>query len=310
MSYIIGGPTASGKSKLALWLAQRVDGEIINADSLQLYKNIPILSAAPDNAELAQTRHHLFGIYYDNQVSTVQDWVELARITIKDVLNRQKVPIIVGGTGMYLNALIHGISLIPNISPEIRNTVRALQHSLSKEDFYHHVIHHDPSVSHTLHQNDSQRLGRALEVVLQTGVSIRSFQGKAKPVMRSIKKFILVMPDKAKLHKLIDARVIRMLDEGVVQEVQSLKQSVLPNAPVCKAIGVKEIWQYLNNEINKEEMILLLQQATKQYAKRQITWFKNQVDDAFVITDPFDSSQINQLVHQKSTRFALEKTAS
>jgi tRNA dimethylallyltransferase len=107
VSYVIGGPTASGKSKLALWLAQRVDGEIINADSLQLYKSIPVLSAAPDNAELAQTRHHLFGIYYDNQVSTVQDWVELARITIEDVLSCQKTPIIVGGTGMYLNALIN-----------------------------------------------------------------------------------------------------------------------------------------------------------------------------------------------------------
>ncbi len=310
MSYVIGGPTASGKSKLALWLAQRVDGEIINADSLQLYKSIPVLSAAPDNAELAQTRHHLFGIYYDNQVSTVQDWVELARITIEDVLSRQKTPIIVGGTGMYLNALINGLSPVPDISTEIRNTVRALQHDLSKEEFYDYVIEHDPDIGGSRHPNDSQRLGRALEVMLQTGISIRSFQGKAKPILNFIKQFVLVMPEKSRLHNLIDARVIRMLDEGVVQEIQSLKQRVLLDAPVCKAIGVKEIWQYLDNEITKEEMIFLLQQATKQYAKRQITWFKNQVDDALIITDPFDSNQLNQLVQRKSTGFALEKTAS
>jgi tRNA dimethylallyltransferase len=118
------------------------------------------------------------------------------------------------------------------------------------------------------------------------------------------------MPEKDRLYNLINARVIRMLDEGVVQEVQALKQKVTLDAPVCKAIGVKEIWRYLANEISKEEMISLLQQTTRQYAKRQMTWFKNQVNDAVVITNPFDSEQIAQLVRGKSARFTLEKTAS
>lgn len=118
------------------------------------------------------------------------------------------------------------------------------------------------------------------------------------------------MPEKDRLYNLINARVIRMLDEGVVQEVQALKQKVTLDAPVCKAIGVKEIWQYLAKEISKEEMISLLQQTTRQYAKRQMTWFKNQVNDAVVITNPFDSNQINQLVRGKSAGFTLEKTAS
>lgn len=310
MCYIIGGPTASGKSKLALWLAHHVDGEIINADSLQLYKSIPILSAAPDNAELAQTRHHLFGIYYDDQISTVQAWTQLAQATIENVIKRQKKPIIVGGTGMYLNALIQGISPIPNISTDIKKAVRALQSNLSKEDFYEQVIGHDSSIQGHLHQNDSQRLGRALEVILQTGQSIRYFQGKAQPILKQINKFIVVMPEKDRLYSLINARVIRMMDEGVIQEVQVLKQKVSLDAPVCKAIGVKEIWQYLANETTKQEMISLLQQATRQYAKRQIAWFKNQVNDALVITDPFDPSQIAQLVRRKSAEFALEKTAS
>ena len=310
MCYIIGGPTASGKSKLALWLAHHVDGEIINADSLQLYKSIPILTAAPDSAELAQTRHHLFGIYHDDQISTVQDWAQLAQATIDGVVKRQKTPIIVGGTGMYLNALIQGLSPMPNISDEIKKSVRTLQSNLSKEDFYEEVIKHDPIIKKYLHQNDSQRLGRALEVMLQTGQSIKSFQGKSQPLIKQIKKFIVVMPEKDRLYNLINARVIRMLDEGVVQEVQALKQKVTLDAPVCKAIGVKEIWQYLANEISKEEMISLLQQTTRQYAKRQMTWFKNQVNDAVVITNPFDSEQIAQLVRGKSARLALEKTAS
>ncbi len=310
MYYIIGGPTASGKSKLALWLAQHVDGEIINADSLQLYKSIPILSAAPDNKELAQTRHHLFGIYHNDQISTVQAWTQLAQATIDDIKKRQKTPIIVGGTGMYLNALIQGLSPIPSISNDIKKSVRALQSNLSKEDFYLQVLGHDPSIKSHLHQNDSQRLGRALEVILQTGQSIRHFQGKAQPLIKLLNQFILVMPERAKLYDLINARAIKMLDDGAIQEVQALRQNVSLDAPVCKAIGVKEIWQYLANETTKDEMISLLQQATRQYAKRQMTWFKNQVNDSIVITDPFDQKQIAQLVQRKPARPALEKTAS
>ncbi len=309
MCYIIGGPTASGKSKLALWLAQHVDGEIINADSLQLYKSIPILSASPDNEELAQTRHHLFGIYHDDQISTVQAWTQLAQATIRDILKRQKTPIIVGGTGMYLNALAQGLSPIPDISHEIKKSVRSLQKNLSKEDFYLQVIEHDPSIKEHLHQNDKQRLGRALEVILQTGHSIKHFQGKAQPLVKRIDQFILAMPEKAKLYDLINARALKMLDNGAIQEVQALRQNVTLDAPVCKAIGVKEIWQYLTNETTKDEMISLLQQATRQYAKRQMTWFKNQVNDPLIITNPFDSKEIAQLVQRKSAQPALEKTA-
>jgi tRNA dimethylallyltransferase len=306
--YIIGGPTASGKSKLALWLAQHVDGEIINADSLQLYKNIPILSAAPSNEELSQTRHHLFGIYHDDQVSTVQAWVQLAQASIENIIKRQKTPIIVGGTGMYLNALIQGLSPIPDISSDIKNHVRSLQKKISKEEFYLQVIAQDPSVKDYLHQNDTQRLGRALEVMLETGQSIRYFQGKSKPIVK-LHRFILVMPERQKLHELINIRTIKMLDNGAIQEVQMLRQNVTLDAPVCKAIGVKEIWQYLENKATKEETISLLQQSTRQYAKRQITWFKNQIDDPIVITNPFDSKQINQLVQRKSERSALAKQA-
>jgi len=300
MYYIIGGPTASGKSKLALWLAQRVDGEIINADSLQLYKNIPVLSAAPDAKEISETRHHLFGIYHNDQVSTAKAWAELAQITIEDVIKRHKTPIVVGGTGMYLNSLINGLSPIPEISNEIKKAVRETKDNLTRHDFYEYVIGHDPSIKDHLHPNDGQRLSRALEVILQTGKSILYFQGKSKPQLDKPYLFTVVLPEKELLHKLINERTVRMLEQGAIQEVQALRSSVNLDAPVCKAIGVKEIWKYLEEEITRDELISLLQLATRQYAKRQITWFKNQVSNAVLITNPFDTTQINQLIQRKS----------
>lgn len=300
MYYIIGGPTASGKSKLALWLAQRVDGEIINADSLQLYKNNPVLSAAPDAKEISETRHHLFGIYHNDQVSTAKAWAELAQITIEDVIKRHKTPIVVGGTGMYLNSLINGLSPIPEISNEIKKAVRETKDNLTRHDFYEYVIGHDPSIKDHLHPNDGQRLSRALEVILQTGKSILYFQGKSKPQLDKPYLFTVVLPEKELLHKLINERTVRMLEQGAIQEVQALRSSVNLDAPVCKAIGVKEIWKYLEEEITRDELISLLQLATRQYAKRQITWFKNQVSNAVLITNPFDTTQINQLIQRKS----------
>ncbi len=300
MYYIIGGPTASGKSKLALWLAQRVDGEIINADSLQLYKNIPVLSAAPDAKEISETRHHLFGIYHNDQVSTAKAWAELAQITIEDVIKRHKTPIVVGGTGMYLNSLINGLSPIPEISNEIKKVVRENKNNLTRQDFYEYVIGHDPSIKNHLHPNDSQRLSRALEVILQTGKSILYFQGKSKPQLDNPYLFTVVLPEKELLHKLINDRTVRMLEQGAIQEVQALRRSVNLDAPVCKAIGVKEIWQYLEEEITRDELISSLQLATRRYAKRQTTWFKNQVSDAVLITNPFDTKQINRLIQRKS----------
>jgi tRNA dimethylallyltransferase len=300
MYYIIGGPTASGKSKLALWLAQRVDGEIINADSLQLYKNIPVLSAAPDAKEISETRHHLFGIYHNDQVSTAKAWAELAQITIEDLIKRHKTPIVVGGTGMYLNSLINGLSPIPEISNEIKKTVREAKNNLKSQEFYEYVISNDPSIKGHLHPNDGQRLSRALEVILQTGKSIRYFQGKSKPPLDKPYLFTVVLPEKELLHKLINQRTLKMLEQGAIQEVQALRSSVSLDSPICKAIGVKEIWQYLEEEITRDELVSLLQLATRQYAKRQTTWFKNQVSNAVLITNPFDTTQINQLIQRKS----------
>lgn len=297
--YLIGGPTASGKSKLAIKLAQLVDGEIINADSLQLYKNIPILSAAPSDEELSQATHHLFGIYHDDQVSTMHIWARLVKDVIENVKKRRKVPIIVGGTGMYIKAITHGFSEIPEISESIRSQVRKMQAEVSAADFYQQVITKDPLINGVLHANDSQRLARALEVFLQTGKSIKTFQGNAQQIVQDNYQYIIVNPPKADLHKLIEMRTIKMLEKGVVQEVQNLKaKGVTLDMPICKAIGVKEIWDYLDGVFDKNEMLLALVQSTKQYAKRQVTWFKNQVENAIVIDNPFDEIFLNNIINE------------
>lgn len=297
--YVIGGPTASGKSKLAIQLAQLIDGEIINADSLQLYKSIPILSAAPSDEELSQAAHHLFGIYHDDQVSTVKVWARLASDVIANIIKRRKVPIIVGGTGMYLKAITHGLSEIPEISNAVRNSVRQMQQRLNSEDFYQEVISKDPLVKEFLHVNDKQRLGRALEVFLETGKSIKTFQGNAKPIFESGYRYIVVNPAQDYLHKLIEMRALKMLEKGAVQEVQNLKaKGITLDMPVCKAIGVKEIWHYLDGKLTKDEMLFALKQSTRQYAKRQVTWFKNQVDDAIVMDNPFDTEHLKEIINE------------
>lgn len=297
--YLIGGPTASGKSKLAIQLAQLVDGEIINADSLQLYKNIPILSASPSDEELSQATHHLFGIYHDDQVSTAHIWARLVKDVIENVKKRRKVPIIVGGTGMYLKVITHGLSEIPEISASIRNQVRKMQAEISAADFYNQVITKDPLINGVLHANDGQRLARALEVFLETGKSIKYFQGNAQKIVNDNYKYIIVHPPKIDLHKLIEMRTIKMLEKGAVQEVQNLKaKGVTPDMPICKAIGVKEIWHYLDGDVTKNEMLFALTQATRQYAKRQVTWFKNQVENATFINNPFDENLLNNIVNE------------
>lgn len=285
--YIIGGPTASGKSSLAFLIANKFNGEIINADSLQLYKNIPILSAVPSRDELNQVNHHLFCIYDDNQKSTVHNWLNLAKQEISNIFAKGKIPIVVGGTGLYINALLYGLSEIPEISKSTKDYVLALQIKMDSMDFYNMVINHDPLVKESLHPNDRQRLSRALEVFLETGKSIRYFQNNLDSHLKTKYKYFVITPEREKLYRLINERTIQILDSGAIEEVKKLKnKNIHLNAPVCKAIGVKEIWHYLDGVITKDEMLNLMQQSTRQYAKRQYTWFKNQSKDAVVISNP------------------------
>ena len=286
---ILTGPTASGKSAAALDLASRINGEIINADSMQVYKWLPLLTAQPTVQEQHNIKHHLYGVL-TTETGSLGWWYEQACLSIDDVLKRQRVPIIVGGTGLYLRALAQGISAIPEIPPIIRQQARELA---GQEDFYNLVMAVDPLTAQSLHRNDKQRLIRAYEVMLATGKSIRDWQQhNEKRSTYSLAKIALI-PERDELYKRIDARFEAMIAEGALKEVEGfLKQDVPGNSPIQRAVGLPELKSVIVGKIPREVGITLAQQASRQYAKRQLTWLRQQGKEYQVINNPTRLTQL------------------
>lgn len=280
--YIIGGPTASGKSDFALDLARRVDGEIINGDSMQLYSHLHVLTARPRDME--GIPHHLYGVLEGDQISSLGWWYETACKVIQDIQGRGKTPIVVGGTGLYLRALTRGLSPIPEIPTAIRQEVRHLAQTMSEEDFFEMVVREDPKMKEVLHQNDTQRLTRALEVVRATNVSIQDCQGQPKKIIDVDYQYFVILPLRELLYQRIDDRFVWMVENGALVEVEKLlKQNINSDSPILKAVGVPEIASYLKGDISLDQAIILAQQSSRRYAKRQTTWFTRQVPEAEVI---------------------------
>jgi len=278
---IITGPTASGKTAMAIDLALKSKGEIINADSMQLYKHLPILTACPSGDEKASCPHHLFEILGDSDISSAGWWTQTCLKLINEVLMRGNHPIIVGGTGMYLKSLTYGLSPIPDIPIEIRNQARD---EAEQDDFYTLVCQADPLVKDRLAPHDTQRLTRAYEVILATGRSIYDWQSiKPTPPSYDFKKIALV-PDKTWLHSRIHLRFDQMIAGGVVDEVKALKShQIREDSPILKAVGLKELQAYITGDISLERAKELAAIATRQYAKRQMTWIKGQATDYDII---------------------------
>ncbi|MBM3468472.1 MAG: tRNA (adenosine(37)-N6)-dimethylallyltransferase MiaA [Alphaproteobacteria bacterium] len=286
--YIIGGPTASGKSDYAIKLAQKINGEIINGDSMQLYSHLHILTARPTDTQ--GIPHHLYGVLIGNQTSSVGWWYEKASEVIEDVLKRGKVPIVVGGTGLYLRALTHGLSPVPSIPTAIRQECRQLAQELTEEEFYDLVTQEDPMIRGVLHQNDTQRLTRALEVIRATHQSLLETQGKAQKIVNLNCNYFVLLPPREVLYERINNRFFWMVENGALREVeQLLAQNINPELPIFKAVGVPEITSYLKGDLSLKEAIKLGQQSTRQYAKRQITWFTRQVSEAQIVTHDLKS---------------------
>ena len=260
--YIIAGPTASGKSGLALDLAERISGEIVNADAFQVYQGLQFLTARPTESEMRGIPHHLYG-YVDNFTQEdVVGWVQKVAQMIPEI----KKPIVVGGTGLYLSVLMNGLSPMPDISPEIREQVRQMD---PKE-----VV---AKLKKVKIPRDIQRQRRALEVLLETGKPIEYFQNlpKKKYIEADFHPIVL-LPDRKKLYERIEARLIQMLGQNIVGEVQNLITSSATGG-VMKAIGVKELIDFIEKKTDlptATERILL---ATRHYAKRQMTWFRHQM---------------------------------
>lgn len=269
------GPTASGKTALALEIAKKQPSVIINADSAQVYSDLAILSARPSEEEMEGIEHQLFGYIDGSEACSAARWADDAKAAIAEAHERDLLPILVGGTGLYVRVLLDGIAPIPEIDPEIRQEIRKME----TLEAYRVLQHLDPVAAERLHAADTTRVQRALEVVRSTGKPLDHWQRhKAGGIGGKIKLHPLVLlPPREWLYQRCDTRFQEMIDHGAKEEVARLLDRNLPaNLPVMRAIGVAEIADWLAGDIEREVATERAQIATRQYAKRQYTWFRNQ----------------------------------
>jgi len=271
---LIYGPTASGKSDFAIKLAKKIKGEIINADSMQVYKELKILTARPLKNDLKKIKHHLYGFQNSKIDFSTGDWLKIAIKKINEIRNKKKIPILVGGTGLYFKALTEGLVEITAIPNKFRNKIRLLQKSIGQEKFYKKLLKLDPSIINHIKSTDVQRSIRAYEVELFTKKSITEWYKSTKSKFKK-KEFLKLYIDypRPKLIEKINLRVRQMLDMGAVLEVKKfLKLKISKNKSVSKAIGVVEIKDLIEKKIDEDEVIEKISIKTRQYAKRQATW--------------------------------------
>ena len=271
---LLAGPTASGKSKLAIQLAKKINGEIINADSMQIYKEFSILSSRPTKLEVKKVKHHLYGIISAKKYFSAGDWLKEAKKKINICFKKKKTPIIVGGTGLYFNTITKGISNIPDIDIKTRSKVRSLFNRLGYKKFYEELLKLDPEVKHKILPTDSQRTQRAYEVKLKTKKSLFEWIAKTKSEFLdfNLKKVFIDIPRDELLRK-ISKRTELMFKENCIEEVKKFKSlRINKSLSANKLIGVHEINQYLKGTISLEECRELINIKTRQYAKRQNTW--------------------------------------
>ena len=271
---LLSGPTASGKSKLAIHLAKKLKGEIINADSMQIYKEFSILSSRPNKLEIKKVKHHLFGVVSVKKYFSAGDWLKETKKKINLCFKKKKTPIIVGGTGLYFNTITKGISKIPDIDLKTRTQVRNQFKKLGYKKFYEKLLEIDPKVKGKILPTDSQRTQRAYEVKLKTKKSLFDWIANTKSdfLNYNLKKIFLDIPRQELLQK-ISKRTEMMFKENCVSEVKKFNSLKLNKSlSANKLIGVQEINQYLKDIISLDECKELINIKTRQYAKRQNTW--------------------------------------
>ena len=295
---VVSGPTASGKSALGVGIAKKINGEVVNADSLQLFKDLPLLTAQPQTEEMLGVQHYLYGYLEANAQPKAGVWLN----TILPVLNKiwleGKTPVVVGGTGLYIMALLKGLSQIPPVSECIKDKVRSAYDN--HDDFYAHVIACDPLIQDFYHPNDHKRLMRALEVFLETGQSIvQHFKDQQENGLDKYAYKIYLKPERDALYDRIHRRFDIMLNNGAIEEVGVFlnRHHDAKQTPVFNALGAGEIAAYLEGGISLDSMTNLAIQKTRNYAKRQYTWFNNQM----LHHDTIDSAE--QLNYEKMSEF-------
>jgi len=295
---LISGPTASGKSKFALNLAKKIDGEILNADSMQVYKQFKILTARPSIQDLKKVKHHLYGIIDVNKNFSTGDWLKLSIKKIKEIRKRKKIPIIVGGTGLYFKALTEGFVKIPTVPIRVRNQIRKLQKKIGQEKFFNKLKKIDPKVKNKIEKNDTQRSIRAYEIKYYTKKSIfKWFKNTKKyfPANEFLKIYINYPKDE--LIQKANLRVNKMFKSGAIDEVRRynrLKKRSQNSAN--KVIGILEITKYLNDKCDLKEAKDLISIKTRQYIKRQFTWARGQMQDWTYIDRKTNISNLKKIL--------------
>lgn len=274
---LIAGPTASGKSAIALALAEKLGGVVVNADSMQVYSELRILSARPSAGDEARAPHALYGCVPAAQAYSVGRWLEDVSRAIGDAKRLEQVPIITGGTGLYFKALLDGLSPIPDIPPEIRDYWRAEEGARNAQELHKTLGERDPEMARRLRPSDPQRVIRALEVLDATGCSLAEWQNEpGKPVLPAEQALrFFVSPPREALYARIDRRFDSMLERGALEEVRALaEQDLDPGLPVMRALGVKPLMQMLSGNMTRDDAIRRTKTDTRRYAKRQLTWAK------------------------------------
>ena len=271
---LISGPTASGKSNLSIKLARKINGEIINADSMQIYKELKILSARPYPKDYQKIKHHLYGFHSVKKNFSTGDWLKIAIKKIKEIRKRKKIPIFVGGTGLYFKALTDGLVNIPNIPIRFRNKIRILHKGLGQKNFYQKLIKLDPNLKERINPTDVQRSIRAYEVKQFTKKSLHNWFENTKSYFKKNDFYkIYIDYPREELIQRINKRTEQMIEMGAIYEVKRfLKLKVRKDKSVNKAIGIHEIKEYLEKRNDMMDVIEKISIKTRQYAKRQSTW--------------------------------------
>ena len=276
---LISGPTASGKSNFAIKIAKKVNGEIINADSMQVYKQLKILTARPNNEEQKKIKHHMYGFVDLNKKFSTGQWLNTAIKKIKEIKKRKKIPILVGGTGLYFQSLIDGLVKIPEIPLKFRNRIRLIHKKDGQKKFYKKLLNIDPEIKDRFDPNDAQRTIRAFEIKLFTKISMYEWLSKTKSQFKD-EEFLKLYIDfkREDLIKRISLRTTKMIKEGAIKEVKNfIKLKIEKDLTVNRVIGIDELTQHLDKKINLHQVQELISIKTRQYAKRQATWARSRM---------------------------------
>lgn len=304
---VIAGPTASGKSSVAMDIAHEFNGVIINADSMQVYDGLRIITARPSIEDEGRIDHRLYGIMQPYETCSAGLWEKLCVEEIQNVWREGKLPIVTGGTGLYIKTLVEGISQLPAIPDEVRNAIRQRAEDQGSEALYKELQKTDSQMAQRLKPLDKQRICRALEVLETTGKSLATLQREIKPVPALQANFMthVIMPPRPVLYERCNQRFDKMLEEGALDEIRAFEKLKLEaNLPVMKALGVPELLAHAQGEIDLESARLKAQMQTRRFAKRQCTWFRNQIKQVEIHSAQYSES-LRSEIYKKIRQFLL-----